>query len=247
MYPAGQEPKKIIEIFSESFRLYGKCFSQLVGIGFILFGIKTLLSIIFLDQYVSTNFKYPYHLFPLIVMSFVIGCLEIFSAAMVFRINDVVNNRNRSLYGLVLSVFKRSHSIIIASTIHGLVLTVAFLTIAFPILGIFTIPLVTSLFFYLYYVVIENLGAFRSLIGSYYLVKGCWWRTTFVLLTPFLSSGVFLGVIVGVLMKTVVPDLNKTIGFNSSISIFTCTVIIPYFYVLGYLQFFDLKLRNRLV
>jgi hypothetical protein len=108
------------------------------------------------------------------------------------------------------------------------VVTVGMVLLIIP--GIF---LSLSLYFFSYFIALENQSAFSSIKASYRLVAGSWWRTALVYLLPVI-------VITGV--SILLAYIDKSNSLSMLLSIFT----MPYMMVLGYVQFKELELRKSL-
>ena len=102
-----------------------------------------------------------------------------------------------------------------------------------------------SLFFYAYFIVLEDKSAYQSLKASHKLVWKDWWRTAGVFTVPGVIAliAVFgLGAVAGFL-EVFDSDNYTNYGVEAIFNLLS-GVFYQYFYVLGYVQYYDLKLRK---
>lgn len=201
--------------------------------------------------------------------------MSLIYSAMVYRIDNQINGQKDNFVEALLLVFKKLPSIILATVFYAVITTIVatlifwispiFMTVLMLglsawiktesagygvgfLLSLATIPgaaIISLLFsFFGYFVFFENLSGFQSLKASYQLVWGQWWRTFLVFLIfaiPFFGIRFILFAI----------DDDGYYGgsnnsLNHSLSLILIVFVIPYFFVLGYLQYHDLKLRKNL-
>jgi hypothetical protein len=199
--------------------------------------------------------------------------MSLIYSAMVYRIDNQINGQKDNFVEALLLVFKKSPSIILATVFYAVITTIVatlifwispiFITVLmlpwntsestgygiFFLLSLATIPgaaIISLLFsFFGYFVLLEKLSSFQSLKASCQLVWGQWWRTFLVFLTfaiPFFGIRFILFAIDD---QGYYGGSNNSL--NHSLSLILMVFVIPYFFVLGYLQYHDLKLRKNLL
>jgi hypothetical protein len=122
----------------------------------------------------------------------------------------------------------------------GYILFVIALALGFLLLIVPGIVLALSLSAYMFFIVLESMGAYQSLRASHRLIWGHWWRTAAVYMAPAVVLMILLisfGMIAGLLGFATNPVFQI---INQGIS----SLYTPYFLVLAYIQYHDLKLRK---
>jgi len=137
--------------------------------------------------------------------------------------------------------FNKFLPMLVAVILYSLAVTMGFILLLIP-----GLILSLSLAFYLYFIVIDDMGAYAALKASHQLVWGNWWRTAAVFTVPGLvlvALYFVLFFVVGLLSAgfASIPGLESLINALANL---LSALITPYFFVLGYVQFRDLKLRK---
>lgn len=243
-----QQPSAITEIFSNSFKLYVKSFPKWIGYSLIALFISMLMIFTY-DSTPVDNSGNEIWLFELIAFS----VLLLIYTSTIYRIDNVVNEREDDFVQPLLLAVKKLPSmfagtllfcviLMLVAMLSGVVIFVLMastidsmddlwpvsLAIIIGIPGIIIISIPCLLFgtspwlLFGYYILFDDLLSYQSLIASYRFVRGHWWRTFWVFFLP--------------------------IGHIVFISLFPLlgAFFIPYFFILGYLQYHDLKLRKNM-
>ncbi|MDD1611273.1 MAG: hypothetical protein LUO95_11975, partial [Methylococcaceae bacterium] len=138
---------------------------------------------------------------------------------------------------LLLAV-KKFPTIIVASILYSIAIMIGSFLLVIP-----AIILIISLSFFWYFILLEDKGSYESLMASHRLVWGDWWRTNIVFFIPSLILVIALFIVAffnGLFDPT--PEPSNTLDIGTDLLI---AIIMPYFYVVGYLQYHDLKLRRN--
>lgn len=171
-------------------------------------------------------------------------------SAMIYRVDNVINKRDDDYAGLLLPSVKKLHLLIIAGIFYGIAVVIGTFLLVIP-----GLILAVSLPFFGFLILLEDQGIFESLMSSHRLVWGNWWRTNIVFFIPAFALAIVLGIVFSVMFSgmmpegSTTPDLANLFGMMSKVFIgvgIINTFIAPYFVVLVYLQYHDLKLRNNL-
>lgn len=175
----------------------------------------------------------------------------VLNSAMIYRIDNVINKRDDDYIGLLLPVFKKLHLLFIASILYTISVAIGFILLVIP-----GLILMVSLLFSGFLILLEDQGIFESLISSHCLVWGNWWRTNIVFFIPAFTLTVILGIILTVIFSnsiatdaTARDNLQNIMGMMPTVFVgfgILNTFIYPYFIMLAYLQYQDLKLRSNL-
>lgn len=246
-----QQPRDLTEILSASFKLYTESFTKVIGYSLIMFVINQLLTIFILDAMpaadstLSPNAQMEeqmaaiVQIMPsLLVVTFVAAvCSCIFYSAMIYRIDNVANGRADDFVEVLLLAFKKFPTVILAGILYTIAITIGTFLLVIP-----GIILMISLMFCWYFVLLEDMSAYDSLIASHRLVWGDWWRTNIVFFVP---GFIFLIILLVILFfGALITDPNSnTLNTGSELLGAFAT---PYFYALVYLQYHDLKLRKNM-
>jgi hypothetical protein len=171
--------------------------------------------------------------------------------AMFYRIDNVANRREDEFVGTLLPAVKKLHLLVIAGLLYGIAVIIGIFLLVIP-----GLILAVSLLFFGCLILLEDQGIFESLANSHRLVWGNWWRTNIVFFIPAFILSIILSVFFFVIFSSAYTDIAATPDDLSSMTgiltkIFVGTgvlntIIAPYFVVLAYLQYQDLKLRNNL-
>jgi Uncharacterised protein family (UPF0259) len=235
------QPESIAKILDTSIKLYKASFMKLLGFFMVMavfyvslsFMIEPLMPTPKTDPTALPNFENFGMVFSFIVLISLLSF--ILYGAMIYRIDNVENQREDTLMEGLQVGFKTFPSVLLAVILYTIAMIVGMILLVIPgiILGL-------SLAFYMYFIVLDSLSGYASLKASHNLVWGHWWRTLTVFMAPgivmmliFVGIGVVAGVVAG--------------GNSTLINIVTnllSAFITPYFFTLGYVQFHDLKLRK---
>ena len=138
-----------------------------------------------------------------------------------------VNQRADDFVGVLLLAVKKFPAIIVAGILYTVAITIG--TLLLVVHGI---------------ILLEDLGGYESLMAIHRLVWSDWWRTNIVFFVPTLV--IF---IVFFMMAFFGGITDPTAESSSTLNIASellAAVITPYFYVIGYLQYYHLKLRKKM-
>lgn len=236
------QPVSIAKILDISIKLYKASFMKLLGFFLIMAVFYVSISFI-IEPLMPTEQTPPGTMPPLDNLGTIFGAIFLFSllsfviySAMIYRIDNVENQREDSFMEALQVGFKTFPSVLLAVILYTIAMMIGMLLLVVP-----GIILSLSLAFYMYFIVVDSLGAYESLKASHKLVWGHWWRT----MTVFMAPGiVMLVVFVGI--GAVVAAIG---GGADSLLVNVVTnllsaFITPYFFTLAYVQFHDLKLRK---
>lgn len=238
------QPVSIAKILDASIKLYTASFSKLIGIISILAVLYIVMGL-FTAQ-LQSNPAGPAspeamalltENLPLLLSFVVVFSILSFVlyAALIYRLDNVANEREDSLSEAAGVGLNKLPAMIVAMILYIIAVIVGSILLIVP-----GIILMTSLAFYLYFIVIDSYGGYSALRNSHSLVWGHWWRTVAVFTVPmiiWIAVMFTLGFVTALLAagnQTVLQVLMNLLSV-----IFT-----PYFFALGYVQFHDLKLRK---
>lgn len=240
----------IITILKTSVELYLKCFSRLITYGLIVSTILMLVSfvtdtIIPPESLVSDNTQMDMMIQALpglaivVIIFTLIEC--VFYCAMIYRIDNLVNQGDDSFTGALCLAIKKFPAIAVAGILYTLAVAVG--SILFLVPGII---LSISLSFCGYLIVLEDMSGYASLIASHRLVWGDWWRINVVFAIPALVISVpfFLLSLFSLAHR---PISFFSFDVISILSNLLLAAVLPYLFVLGYILYKDLKLRKNLL
>jgi uncharacterized membrane protein len=244
-----QQPSSVTEILSASVKLYADSFTKLIGYSFIIFVFNRVLSGFVTDaipvvdttldpeeQMAAAMQMLPTSL-SIIFIAILISC--VFYSAMIYRIDNVVNQRDDDFVGVLLLALKKFPVILVAGILYTIAITIGTLLLVVP-----GIILMISLAFCGYFILLEDMGGYDALMASHRLVWGDWWRTNIVFFVPTLVIFIvfFMMAFFGGITD---PSAESSDTLNIILELLSA-VITPYFYVIGYLQYHDLKLRKKM-
>ncbi|MDD1616318.1 MAG: hypothetical protein CG439_1452 [Methylococcaceae bacterium NSP1-2] len=246
-----QQPRNLTEILSASFKLYTESFTKVIGYSLIMFVVNKLLTSFILDAMPAVDSTLTpdaqmeeqmaaiVQIMPsLLVVTFVAAvCSCIFYSAMIYRIDNVANGRADDFVEVLLLAVKKFPAVILAGILYTIAITVGTFLLVIP-----GIILMISLMFFWYFILLEGMNAYDSLMASHRLVWGDWWRTNIVFFVPGFIFFIILLVIL--FFGALITDPNSnTLNTGSELLGAFAT---PYFYALIYLQYHDLKLRKNM-
>lgn len=249
MYRLPQQTSGILEIFNNSLKLYSACFTRLIGYGLVASALSVLMGLL-------TENLVPIEPQPsegaqtaiiqampgLLAIVFIFSILScIIYAAMIYRINNFEQGREDDyVEGLRLGLQKLP-TILLAGILYTTAVFAGTLLLVVP-----GIVLAISLSFCGYFIILENAGGYTSLIASHRLVWGDWWRTNAVFLLPGLAV-IIIFILVGLFGAILEQVIPNSYGIMNILIDLMMAIIMPYFYVLGFVQYRDLKLRKKMM
>ena len=235
-----QNPTSVAKILDISFTLFKACFSQVIGLSLIVSFLSTAVSWFLSDifQEVEQN-NIASSLSSVAMVLAIVLIISIFTVslynAMVYRIDNIVHDNNDSFTEVWGMGFKKTPRVLWAFTLYYLAVTIGFIIIVIP-----GIILTLSLSLFGYYILLEDKTAYQSLKACHTLVWKDWWRTIAVFTVPTILIVIFFSVIGFATAFFGLYDENWIdIGLNLLSALY-----MPYFLILGYVQYHDLKLRK---
>ena len=237
------QPVSIGKILDTSIKLYTASFTKLLGF-FLIMAVFYVSLGLFSDQLLSGQPTNPADVsafmlakMPMLMSVIFIASLLtfVFYIAMIYRIDNVANQRDDDFIEALVIGFKKFPAVLVAVILYTIVVMVGFIMLVVP-----GIILSLSLAFYIYFIVLDSLGGYASLKASHNLIKGNWWRTMTVFMAP---SIIMMAIYFPMIMLADFVGANN----NTLISVVTnllSAFITPYFFTLAYVQFHDLKLRT---
>lgn len=243
-----QQPSSANEILFASFKLYRDSFVNLIGYSLIVFAINMLLnyfmndfifpdSTLSPDEQLASILQILPSLLGMIFVNILGSC--IFYGAMISRIDNVAKGRADNFVEPLLWAVKKFPAITVAVLLYMLAIIIGSVLLVVP-----AVILMISLSFCGYFILLEDKNGYESLIASHRLVWGDWWRTNWVFFVPSLLILAFF-VSIG-FMFNLVADMDASSNMLNMILELLTVFTTPYVYVIGYLQFHDLKLRKKM-
>jgi len=249
MTALSQQPRSVTELLVASFKLYTDSFTKLIGYSLIVFALNRLIAVFVIDampavdktldpdEQMTAMLQMLPSMFGIMFIAILVSC--VFYSAMIYRIDNVANARDDNFVEVLLSAVKKFPTIIVAGILYSIAITIGTLLLVIP-----GIILTISLSFCGYFILLEEMGGYESLMASHRLVWGDWWRTNVVFFIPtFILVIIFfiIGFFSGIFNPTADPSSTFDIGSD-----LLGAIITPYFYAIGYLQYHDLKLRKKM-
>ncbi len=244
-----QQPSSVNDILFASFKLYAESFTKLIGYSLIVFAINRCFSI-FIEDYMPIDstlsseeqMEAVLQITPSLlgIIFIIILCSCVFYSAMIYRIDNLVHGREDSFIEVLLLAVKKFPAIILAGILYTVAITIGSILLVIP-----GMILIISLSFCGYFILLEDMGGYESLMASHRLVWGDWWRTNWVFFVPsiiFLTFLFGIGFFVSLAADPINSSSSNLLDIGSEL---LTSVITPYFYVIGYLQYHDLKLRKH--
>jgi hypothetical protein len=247
-----QQPSNVTELLSASFKLYVEGFTKFIGYSLIIFAFNRLLSFFVADlmpldpnldqdQQIATVMQALPVLLGVIIVAALFSC--VLYSAMIYRVDNVANGRDDDFMELIVLSTKKIPAVLLSGILYAIAITVGTLLLVVP-----GVILMISLMFCWYFILLEDMGAYDALMASHRLVWGDWWRTNMVFFVPALVFLLFFFIVgflvaLGGFLGNTNPVLTHILDIGSDL---LAAVVSPYFYVLVYLQYRDLKLRKNL-
>lgn len=244
-----EQPASVALVLDSSFKLFIDGFYKLIGLGFLI-GISYLFMAYFInsaipvDVYDAENFdSYAMESIPTILGLSLLSILMsfIFYGAIIFRIDNIVQQREDSFMEALRVGVRKLPAMIFAVILYAIVVTTGFILLLIP-----GVILSLSLVFYPYFILLENAGAYSAVKSSHKLVWGDWWRTMTVFMVPSVVILILYFALGLVLAFT--GDMDALTGNSLTwvdyVTNLASAFVMPFFYVVGYVQYYDLKLRK---
>ncbi len=240
-----EEPVSIAKILDASFKLFKTSFKKTVGFGLLLGLLSSVIGLItslhvegLIQPGAIVDGQWAVLMIGLVAIGFSLSFW--FYGALIYRIDDIAQGGDAS-FGDALAVgLKKFPVMLFAVVLYSIAVLLGIIALVIP-----GLILSLSLFFYAYFIVLEDQNAYQSLKSSHKLVWKDWWRTAGVFTVP------------GVIAVIVVIGLGAVAGFLGGFdadsnmdswleAVFNLLsgIFYQYFYVLGYVQYHDLKLRK---
>jgi hypothetical protein len=244
-----QQPSSVSEILSASFKLYVDSFTKLIGYSLIGFVFNQLIKIFVtnrmpvvdtspnIDEQITTMVQILPSVLGISFIVILFSC--VLYSAVTYRIDNFVNDRDDDFFEVLLKAFKKFPAIILAGILYMLAVMVGSVLLVVP-----GIILTISLAFSWYFILLEDMGGYESLIASHRLVWGDWWRTNWVLCLPMLL--LFIVFFIVAFFSGIFDATAEASTTLDTVLDLLAAAITPYFYVIGYVQYHDLKLRKKM-
>ncbi len=240
-----EEPVSIAKVLDTSFILFKISFKKTVGFGLLLGLISAiigLMSSLHIEGLIEQGSYTDGRIAILILGLAFVGFLSAFwlYGALIYRIDDIAQGGDAS-FGEALGVgLKKFPVMLFAVVLYSIAVLLGIIALVIP-----GLILSLSLFFYAYFIVLEDQSAYQSLKSSHKLVWKDWWRTAGVFTVPGVIAVIAvlgLGAVAGFL-GGFDPDSDLDYWLEAGFN-FLSGIFYQFFYVLGYVQFHDLKLRK---
>lgn len=234
------QPVSVAKILDTSFKLYKASFAKLLGYFLILTALYMLMSY-FVDVLMpipDTPTELPnFEDMPKVSGVFFLGSLLslIIYSAIIYRIDNIAHDRDDSFsegLGVGLKTFPK---MIIAVILYSIALVLGLILLIVP-----GLILSLSLYLYIYFIVLDDMGGYESLKASHDLVWGQWWKTATVFTIPGVIFIVIFG-LMGMLAGFLGNDNTTLIEIITNLLSAFAT---PFFVIVGYVLYNDLKLRK---
>ncbi len=234
------QPVSVAKILDTSFKLYKASFPKLLGYFIILTALYMLMSYL-VDVFMPIpdnptelpNFedirKVSGVFFLVTLVSLIIY------SAIIYRVDNVAHDRDDSFSEGLSVGFKTFPKMVVAVILYSIAMVLGFILLVVP-----GLILSLSLYLYIYFIVLDDMGGYESLKSSHDLVWGQWWKTA----TVFTIPGVILIIIfgfIGMIAGFASGGSATLIEFFSNLVTAFAT---PFFYIVGYVLYHDLKLRK---
>lgn len=252
-----QQPSDVADILSASVKLYKESFTKIIGYSLIMFAFNSFLRFFMTDAIpvpdttlspdaqMEQQMEALSQALPslLIVTGVAVLFACIFYGAVLYRIDNVARGRTDDFSEVLLQAVKKLPAVILAGILYTIAITIGSFLLVIPAL-----ILMISLAFSWYFILLEDKGVYDSLKTSHRLVWGDWWLTNLVFCVPVIVLSIVFTILIflnGSFDPATDPASFSFNGLNV-ISDLLNTFITPYFIVLGYLQYHDLKLRKNM-
>ncbi len=240
-----EEPVSIAKILDESFKLFKISFKKTIGFGLLLGSISAVIGIMtslhvegLIEPGTSVDGQWAVLMIGLVAIGFSLSFW--FYGALIYRIDDIAQGGDASFSEALGIGLKKFPVMLFAVVLYSIAVLLGIIALIIP-----GLILSLSLFFYAYFIVLEDKSAYQSLKASHKLVWKDWWRTAGVFTVPGVIAliAVFgLGAVAGFL-EVFDSDNYISYGFEAIFNLLS-GIFYQYFYVLGYVQYHDLKLRK---
>lgn len=238
------EPASIAKILDASFKLFKVSFKKTIGFGLLIGLISAgvgILAALVAQGFIGSGAAIESGIGILLPVLMFLGLLSYFwlYGALIFRIDDVVKQGDASFSEALGVGLQKFPTMLLGALLYSLAIILGLVVLVVP-----GLILSLSLFFYAYYIVLEDYSAYQSLKASHKLVWKDWWRTAGVFTVPGVLAIIIImgfGVIAGFLGGY---SDNELISWPDIFVNILMGIFYQYFYALGYVQFHDLKLRK---
>jgi len=241
------EPVSIGKILDISIRLYRVSFNKLVGLILLMTAIYVSQSLMTerligdpsaggAEAHALMLSKLPMAMGYILISSLAVFVIQL---AAIYRIDNIIQQREDSFIEALLFGFKKFPAMLLGVILYTLAIMGGTILLVVP-----GIVLTLSMMFYIYFIAVDSLGAYASLKASHNLVWGHWWRTLSVYMAPGIITTAVFFALVTLLAFLGASDSTAANLMTTVISDLALAVFMPYFFVLGYVQFHDLKLRK---
>ncbi len=238
-----EQPNTIGKVLDTSFKLYALSFKKLIGLALIIavlalvfnLVVQTTMSGLQTGAEDPSAFLQALPVFLVVVLIYGLATIILY-AAMVYRIDNLVHDREDGFAEAIMLGLKKLPAMLLAAILYMLACMGGMLLLVVP-----GIILSLSLVFYPFLLILENESALQSLKSSHKLVWGNWWRT----MTVFMVPGILLVIVFFILgfLAAAIGGLNQGFSWFDVVNNLFVAIYLPYFYGLGYVQYHDLKLR----
>ncbi len=240
-----EEPVSIAKVLDTSFQLFKFSFKKTIGFGLLIGFISAVIGLIaslnaegLIEAGTFVNGRWAVLIIALGAIGFSLSFW--FYGALIYRIDDIARGGDASFSEALGIGLKKFPVMLFAVILYSIAVLLGIIALVIP-----GLILSLSLFFYAYFIVLEDKSAYQSLKASHKLVWKDWWRTAGVFTVPGIIAiiAVFgLGAVAGFL-EVFDSENNLSYGFEAVFNLLS-GIFYQYFYVLGYVQYHDLKLRK---
>lgn len=173
----------------------------------------------------------------MVIITLLMFLLFFVLGALLYKIDKIANQQDCS-FGEALGVgLKKAPATLLATIFYFIATIVGTVLLIIP-----GIILSLSLFFYHYFIILEDKTAYQSIIASHKLVWKDWWRTTGVYAVPsIILIIIFIGF--GLIIGFMPANENYSIWIQIILDLLS-GIYLPYLYILSYVQYHDLNLRK---
>lgn len=235
-------PNTIAKVLDSGFKLYIVSFKKLVFLALtaasagLAFNVLVQIKLPVLENATYSSTGMPALSSILAALAFYGMATMVLYVAMVYRIDNLVQQREDSISEAVMIGLRKLPGMLLASILYLVTCIAGMLLLVIP-----GIILSLSLIFYSFVLVLQDQSAYRALKSSHKLVWGNWWRTLTVFMVPgiiVMIVFIMLGIIAGM-----TNSLSAHFSWMDVVSNLFMAIYLPFFYCLGYVQYRDLELR----
>ena len=244
MFNLSTRPQSFREVLLDSLRLYKSVYVRLAFFSAIYAAMIILPNLVL---YLTSHIKgTPHHVIYHSTSEMIAGFINFwFLAVIVHAMYQTMTQSKMSLKESCRMAVKKYFVYLITGIIFAILSFIGFTVFFFP--GVFIQVL---LGFFLYFILFENEGVFKSLKHSAEIVWGNWWRTFALMMVPIFVMVVFIEIInhslafpVGFLYENAV---EATSAYSQLIIWILLMVFVPWFISMMTCVYHDLKIRHEL-